>query len=104
MTKYDIITIHGEEFKVYHSIEQAKCVPYRTFYRTLYQCYDKCSSKKHEYYKKWCDWFNKMGSTKYGVYSANRHYFTMGGEVTFLGGQYYVYISKTRQELIPMEF
>lgn len=104
MQKYDVVTIYDKEFKVFHSIEQAKCVPYRTFYRTLSQCYDHPSDVKQKVYSEWCEWFEKMGSKKYGVYSANCHRFTMGGEVKFLGGMYYVYISRTRQELIPMEY
>ena len=110
MTKYDVINIHGHEFKCFHSIDQAKRVPYLPSYRTLSDAYTVPSKIKQEKYNMWCEWFKKMGATRYGVYSANRYRFTMGGEIKFLGAWYYVYISwntkeKTElNELIPMEY
>ena len=110
MQKYDVVTIYDKEFKVYHSINQAKGVPYLPAYPSLFDVYDVPSEAKVRTWNMWCEWFNKVGSTNFGVYSYNNYYFTIGGTIKFLGGEFYVYITYNRKGkkecniLIPIEY
>lgn len=110
MQKYYVVTIWDKEFKVFHSINQAKCVPYLPYYPSLYDVYDSPSECKIKAWNGWCEWFKKMNSNNFGVYSYNKYYFTIGGTVEFLGGKFYVYISYDRKNdkehnlLIPIEY
>ena len=110
MQKYDVVTLYHKEFKVFHSISQAKCVPYLPKYPTLYEVCANPTPVKIERWNDWCEWFGFMNSADYGVYSFNPYCFTIAGTVEFLGGMYYVYSSEDRQRkreanfLFPMEY
>lgn len=110
MQKYDSVTLYDKEFKVYHSINQAKCVPYLPYYPSIFDVYTNITEAKITRWCEWCDWFQAMHSDNFGVYSYNPYYFTIGGTVEFLGGMYYVYSCEDRRNkkecniLIPMEY
>ena len=97
------VTINGETFTVIPSIKSALTVPYSFRYKQIKDCYKKASVDKRTKYAHWITWFEKMGSTKYGIYTYNKYVFTMGGIIDYVGEKYYVYITPTRNELIPME-
>lgn len=103
MERYEFHDVGGYVFKVYTDKDYARTVPSLDGVRTLYQCYESPSSAKQYHYEKWCEWFTRMHGMQYGVYSFNCHNFTMTGRIFWKEKWFLVYISKSRQELIPME-
>ena len=98
-----VATIHGETFVVFPSVMYSPITPRLEQYGTLDDAYKCPSDEKRRAYNYWVDWFKSMGSPKYGIYSANCHKFSMCGLITIEGEEYYVYISKSRRLLIPLE-
>lgn len=65
--------------------------------RTLYECYNKPSQVKMNIWRRWQIWFyGNDGSL--GVSSYNTNFFSIEGKVHFDGYDYFVIITRTRQE------
>ena len=102
MSKAYTMKLNGQSFVLFESRRDAISIPYSYRYKTFKEAYKRPSVEKQKEYEKWCKWFQEMGSEKYGIYTYNRYVFTMGGIIEIEGFKYYAYISRTRNELIPM--
>ena len=101
MKNYEYHNVGGYVFKVY--LNNPKPFGTDVFSKmTITDVYKRPSSAKQYHYQKWCEWFEKMHGMDYGVYSYNCHTFTMVGRIFWNERWYKVYISKARQEMMPM--
>lgn len=101
MTK--TITINGENFKVMK--KTVKPLQFDNFYE-LYSCYARPSDAKKGIYDYWNNFFTECGAgySEHGIVSSNCMMFTYGGYVVVDDVEYYLYITKTRQEAYICKF
>lgn len=91
------IAINGENFKVmekYHN-------PYQHIsFKKLLSCYKKPSFAKHQIYGYWRNFFDKINTKEscHGILTYNINMFTYGGYAYINGLEWFLYITKTRQE------
>lgn len=91
------VVAHKDKMAFYHNVRQ---------YRTLDECYSRCSDLKRGIYREWADYFlDTFGAagTHFGVISYNCMMFTFGAQTLVkYNGQLCdadFYITKTRQEV-----
>lgn len=96
MKKY--LEINGHGFEVKKPINAIPVISRRD----LSDCYARPSVVKQAIYDNWSRWFVYCNSTQFGVRSYNTNMFTIEGIVEHEGTTYYVYISKTREEIYPI--
>ena len=94
-----ILTIDGRDFTI------LKAQHFNPYFKrlTLDDCYERPSVYKFDIYNSWMNWGYKNGVEYFGISSYNCMMFTLSGLYTDNNGQqYYMYITKTRQELTPI--
>lgn len=96
-----VMEINGENFTIMKSISSFS-FHYNTF-KDIYSCYEKPSEIKLSIYKDWEKWFNELNCYDFGIISYNGWMFTCGGIIKIDGQMYYIYITKTRQEIYAIE-
>ena len=101
MKKY--IRINNETFEVKKTIADFDYSKIAS--KTLDSCYDRPSYTKERIWDFWSQWFNELGTFYYGIKSYNCMMFTIEGVayVPELDTDCYIYITKTRQEVYPIE-
>lgn len=99
MRKYNrIINIGNENFKLIKDIK-IEDIKNRD-YKHIYSCYDRPSNTKISIFNKWYDiLLNNCNVIFYGICSYNCNMFSLNAIIEIENQKYYIYITKTRQEI-----
>lgn len=92
------IDIAGERFDI--RVKTVPDLPNRQL--DLYDCYKRPSEAKREIYEYWLLWACRSGVKNFGIESYNSMMFTLSGKIEIKGKKYWLYITKTRQELFEI--
>lgn len=98
MKKGTQLNINGQSFICKGSIKDSQI----TRGKELYNCYDRPSATKAYIFNAWRDWASELNGWL-DVDSYNCMMFTLKGEIDIENVRYYVYITKTRQEIYNIE-
>lgn len=98
MKKNQIIILGNEEFK-FKGVISKEDLKDKTF-KGLYECYDRPSDTKTRIYVEWSSRIYDLGNMlKFGISSYNVNMFTLHSILKVDNKIYYIYITKTRQEV-----
>ena len=91
MRRWTTITINGEIFEL--DTKETVNNPI-VLYKSVYDCYGRCSYTKQSIWEEWARWFRERDSHMFGVTSHNCNFFTISGCVTGDdGNEYFVVIT-----------
>lgn len=98
MTK--TMKINGENFKIMKPISSFSL--YTGQFKDITECYNRPSQIKQAIFDDWVQWSCEAECEEFGIVGYNGFMFTLGGLIVLSGKMYYIYITKTRQEIYPI--
>ena len=103
MRKNQVIILGNEEFK-FKGVISREDLKDKTF-RGIYQCYTKPSTAKIKIFLEWASKIYDIDNDflKFGISSYNVNMFTLHSILKVDNKSYYIYITKTRQEIYEIE-
>lgn len=102
MRKNQTIILGNEDFK-YKGVISKEDLKYKSF-KGLYECYNRPSDTKTRIYIEWSSRIYDLGNMlKFGINGYNCHMFTLHSILKVDTKDYYIYITKTRQEIYEIE-
>ena len=99
MIKYNIMKLGEEEFK-FKGVSNKENLKSKTF-KSIYQCYAKPSKIKINIFLEWVSKIYDIDNNFliFGIDSYNTNMFTLHSILKIDNKNYYIYITKTRQEI-----